>query len=97
MQALFPHEEYRDTQEKFVQDVMESLEYDDNILLHAPTGVGKTAAVLAATLPFALEKDKTIFFLTSRHTQHKIALETLELIKKKHDLNFQVVDFIGKK
>ena len=31
------------------------------------------------------------------HTQHKIAVETLKLIKKKHKMNIIAVDFIGKK
>ena len=40
---------------------------------------------------------KTIFFLTSRHTQHDIAIKTLEEIKKRHNTNFQAIDIIGKK
>ena len=99
MNLLFPHEQFREVQEVMIQDLMEALENKNHILVHAPTGLGKTASVLTATLSYVLEKgkDKTIFFLTSKHTQHKIAMETISLIKKKYNLDFKVADFIGKK
>ncbi|PIY60477.1 hypothetical protein COY95_01565, partial [Candidatus Woesearchaeota archaeon CG_4_10_14_0_8_um_filter_47_5] len=40
---------------------------------------------------------ETVFFLTSRHTQHRIALDTINKIKEKFSLNFVAVDIIGKK
>jgi len=99
MELLFPHAEPREIQEVMTEDLLEALENKNHILIHAPTGIGKTAAALAATLSYVLEKepDKTIFFLTSKHTQHKIALDTIKLIKEKYNLNFNVSDFIGKK
>ena len=35
-------------------------------------------------------------FLTSKHTHHGIAIETLKKIKNKHNINIRVADFIGK-
>jgi Rad3-related DNA helicase len=67
------------------------------MVIHAPTGMGKTAATIAPALAFALENDLTVFFITPRHTQHLIALETMKLIKDKYGLKTSAVDFVGKK
>ena len=93
---LFPHEELRKTQDEFVKDVLASLEQKKHLLAHAPTGIGKTA-ILGPILSFALKHDLDIFFLTSRHTQHKIAIETLKLIKAKYNAKLKVSDIIGRK
>jgi DNA excision repair protein ERCC-2 len=44
-----------------------------------------------------LENKKKVFFLTSRHTQHQIAIETLKEIQERHGVAFSVADIIGKK
>jgi len=96
-EILFPHDKIRDIQDTVINDVYEALENKKNIIIHAPTGIGKTASVLAPTLSYATDKDLTIFFLTSRQTQHKIAVDTLKQIKKKYNNDFGVADIIGKK
>ncbi|MBS3138691.1 DEAD/DEAH box helicase family protein [Candidatus Woesearchaeota archaeon] len=97
MSILFPHPEVRPVQQQLIQDIADALEKKQNLLAHAPTGLGKTASVLSVTIPYALEHGLTVFFLTNRHTQHKIAVETLALMKQKHDVDFTVADLIGKK
>ncbi len=97
MEIYFPHEKVRETQKELIEKIQETLETNTNLLAHAPTGLGKTAAVLSVTLSHALQNKLTVFFLTPKHTQHKIAVETLKLIKEKHNLEFNVVDLIGKK
>jgi DNA excision repair protein ERCC-2 len=94
---LFPYEKAREIQEEFLLKVHETVCAKKNLIVHAPTGLGKTAAVLAPCLKYALENDKTVFFLTSRHTQHKIAIDTLSEIKKKYNKDFVAVSIIGKK
>ena len=99
---LFPYDKVRNEQSDMIICVLEAVEQRKHTLIHAPTGLGKTAATLAPLLSKILSpefKDKklTIFFLTSRHTQHKLALDTLRLIKEKYDIQFDVVDLIGKK
>ncbi|MBL7055590.1 ATP-dependent DNA helicase [Candidatus Woesearchaeota archaeon] len=96
-EMLFPHDKVRKTQDLVIDDVHNSLKEKKNILFHAPTGIGKTVSALAPALSFAIKNNLTIFFLTSRHTQHKIAVDTLKAIKKKHGNNFSIVDLIGKK
>ena len=94
---LFPHNKPRESQNDMILKVEDVIREKNNLLVHAPTGLGKTAAVLAPALTYALEHDKVVFFLTSRHTQHKIALDTLSKIKEKHDKDFITVSIVGKK
>lgn len=95
--SLFPYGKIREEQNKFVQDVYDCVSNKKCLIAHAPTGLGKTAASLAPALACALNKNLTIFFLTSRHTQHAIAVETLKLIKEKSDAGFGITDIVGKK
>ena len=96
-EILFPHEEIREIQDAVILKVIEALENKKHLILNAPTGLGKTDATLPATLSFALKNDLTVFFLTSKHTQHKIAIESLRRIKEKYNVDFTAVDLIGKK
>lgn len=97
MEIYFPHEKVRESQKEFIEKIKESLEKKTNLIAHVPTGIGKTAAILSVALSFAIQNKLTVFFLTPKHTQHKIAIETLRLIKQKYNLDFAVVDLIGKK
>ncbi|MBW2980727.1 ATP-dependent DNA helicase [Candidatus Woesearchaeota archaeon] len=94
---LFPHEKAREIQNKLIKVVEGSLEDKRDLIVHAPTGLGKTAATLAPALAHAIDNKLTVFFLTSRHTQHKIAIETLKKVKEKHGADFACIDVIGKK
>ncbi|MFP4189904.1 MAG: ATP-dependent DNA helicase [Candidatus Woesearchaeota archaeon] len=94
---LFPFNDVRPVQKEMMDSVHEALQKESNLISHAPTGLGKTVASLAPALEYALDNNKVIFFLTSRHTQHKIAIETMKEIKKAKGIQFNVVDFIGKK
>ena len=97
-EIYFPHDKIRPIQDKLIEQVASALKNKTHLIAHAPTGLGKTAAVLSPALAHALKKDGfTVFFLTSRHTQHKIVVDTLLEIKKKYSLNFSATSIIGKK
>jgi DNA excision repair protein ERCC-2 len=95
--TLFPYERLREVQKDMMREVQKALEEKSNLIVHAPTGMGKTAATISPALKYVLDHKKKIFFLTSRHTQHLIAIETLREIKNKHDIPFVAIDIIGKK
>ncbi len=52
--GLFPYDKIRPEQDNLVKDITNSLEKKKNLIIHAPTGLGKTVAALAPCLEFAL-------------------------------------------
>ncbi len=94
---LFPYSQAREGQDDLILSIYNIVKNKKNVLVHAPTGIGKTAAVLSPCLAYALKNDLTVFFLTSRHTQHKIALDTLKQIREKFNQRIIAIDLIGKK
>lgn len=94
--ALFPFPSIRDGQREFMEDVKDAVEGGKILVAHAPTGIGKTVATLVPALQYAVENGKTIFFLTSKRSQHKIAIDTLRLIKDHAKREFTSVDITSK-
>ena len=94
---LFPHSKVREIQKDMILDVDNAIKNKKSLIMHAPTGIGKTAGVLAPALAHAIKNKLTVFFLTNRHTQHVIAINTLKKIKEKYNLNIKAADIIGKK
>ncbi len=95
-EILFPFEHIRPMQKEMMEKVKECLQDKKVLIAHAPTGLGKTAAALAPAIAFALKNNLRVFFLTSRHTQHHLCVETLRAIKKKFGIEIHAVDLIGK-
>ncbi len=94
---LFPYERIREVQNELIEEIKKTIESKGKLIAHAPTGLGKTAAVLSVALKHAIDHNLCVLFLTSRHTQHAIAIQTLKEIKAKFNISFNVVDVIGKK
>ncbi len=94
---FFPHEKIRAGQDQLILDLEKALEDGRIIIAHAPTGIGKTAGVVSVALKKAQEKGKKIFFLTNRHTQHKIVLDTIKQIQAKTGKLFFCADLLGKR
>jgi DNA excision repair protein ERCC-2 len=93
----FRHNSFRKEQDQMIKDIYNSIEHKKNILVHAPTGTGKTDAAISAALSIAHKKDLKILFLTPKISQHKIALEVIEGINKKYNLDLKAIDFVGKR
>ncbi len=93
---IFPFHSVRASQKEMINDVRSAVESKRHLVADAPTGLGKTIAVLFPAVEYAANNDKTIFFLTSRLSQHKAAVETLKMMKIAGG-NFTAVDIIGKK
>ncbi|MFT4250084.1 MAG: ATP-dependent DNA helicase [Candidatus Woesearchaeota archaeon] len=94
---LFPHETVRPIQDELVIAVDESVRKRKHLVVNAPTGLGKTAASIGPAVAYAIENDLTVFFLTSRHTQHQIALDTIKAIEDRYEQTIPVANLIGKK
>jgi DNA excision repair protein ERCC-2 len=95
--ALFPHDEIREGQKRFTRDVTMAVQAGRHLVAQAPTGIGKTAAALAPALQAALDGGKTVLFLTSRQSQHRIAVDTLRLIADRRGARFALVDLVSKR
>jgi DNA excision repair protein ERCC-2 len=72
----FPHPETRPAQVTIGDAVAEALELGRHLLVRAPTGCGKTAAVLHPALKAALARGHRLFVLTAKTLQQKIAVDT---------------------
>src|SRR3989338_8191663 len=90
----FPYPRLREQQKELMNYVRNAVDNSKHLLVDAPTGSGKTIGVLYPCIEYAIENDKNIFFLTSRHSQHKMAIETLQ---KLMETRVNVTDIIGKK
>src|SRR5437016_12457307 len=76
-------------------DARKAIEEGRHLLAHAPTGIGKTAVALVASLEFAVRANKLVLFLTSRQSQHRIAIETVRRIESRGP-RIATVDLIAK-
>jgi DNA excision repair protein ERCC-2 len=76
----WPYESPRRYQDEAAAAVLHALEIENNLLLSAPTGMGKTAAVLLSVLQFAFEHDLWIFWASGKSSHQKIVADTLRLI-----------------
>ncbi len=77
---IFPFEVIREGQVDFLRDCEKAFSKGMHLVAYAPTGIGKTVASLVPALETALRKNKTILFLTSKQSQHRMAVETLREI-----------------
>lgn len=94
---MFPFENIREGQEALLNDVKKSINERTGLIANAPTGIGKTAATISPALSYAMENGKVVLFLTPKHSQHRIVIETLRKIGKKCSVRIKATDIIGKK
>ena len=91
----WPFDRVRDGQAEFLSDARRAVDEGKHLLAHAPTGIGKTAVALVASLEYALRTNRVVLFLTSRQSQHRIAIETVRRIEAKGP-RIATVDLIAK-
>ena len=63
---LFTFETIREGQKDMLLSVESCLKEQKSLIVHAPTGLGKTIATLGPAIQYAISNNKTVFFLTSR-------------------------------
>ena len=97
----FAHEEARDQQREFMEASAKTLLEGRTIIAEAPTGLGKTAAVIAASV-YASRCQvgvSKILFLTGRQSQHRIVIDTILHLNNQlppEVPKVSVVDLIGR-
>jgi Rad3-related DNA helicase len=95
--GLFPFDAIREGQRRLARDVTLAVQGRRHLVAQAPTGLGKTAASLAPALQHALAEGKLVLFLTSRQSQHRIAVQTLRAIQETRGAAFTLVDLVSKR
>ena len=84
----FPFEVVRPGQDEIVSAVARAVYQRDTLLVSAPTGIGKTMAVLYPAVRQSLKLGKKLFYLTSKTLQQDAAVEAL---RRLNDGSFRVL------
>ncbi len=95
VRSLFPFDRVRESQAAFLGDARRTVAGGKHLVAHAPTGLGKTAVALTAALEVGIAEGRVVLFLTSKQSQHRIAVETLQRMEAR-GVDLRVVDVIGK-
>jgi DNA excision repair protein ERCC-2 len=77
-----PFPGWRPGQQLIGERSQKALDQGDRLLVEAPTGLGKTAAVLYGVLRHALAQDKQVFWATARTTQQRVVQHTLSRFRE---------------
>ncbi len=93
---MFPFEKIRPGQEDFLKDVKKTIKEGGFLLANVPTGIGKTAASISPAIEEALKNGLTIFFMTSKQSQHQIAVDTIRKLSNRAKVPIKAVDIIAK-
>ncbi len=94
--VMLRHPSPRKFQDLLIEDVKYALREGKHLLAHAPTGIGKTDAVLAPSIPFALKEGKTVVYLSPKISQHEMVVKVLRGMEKKFGVTIRAVELIGK-
>ncbi len=78
----FPFHQPRPGQQEIVDRAGLAVEQREHLLVQAPTGLGKTAAVLFPVLREALARDLRVFVLTAKNTQAAMANRVIDLLNR---------------
>ena len=76
----FPYVSPRPGQSLMMEEVGGCVDGSGYLMVQAPTGTGKTAAIIAGAIGSALPRRLSVFFLTAKNTHKLIVAETLGLI-----------------
>jgi len=94
------HSNLRESQLEMMRDGFNAMKNGGFHLASAPTGIGKTAAALSASLEVSRSREEpaTVMFLTGRQSQHKIVVDTVRKINNRineREKKVSLVDMIG--
>lgn len=78
----FPYDLWRPGQRELAEAARDAVKSSGETMIQAPTGTGKTAAILFGAIDPAMRSWNTVFFLTAKNTQKRLALETGALFRR---------------
>ncbi len=81
-ELAFPYPGLRPGQDEIVAEVEAALAQGEQLLVEAPTGLGKTVAALYPAIRYALAEEKRLFVLTAKTLQQEMASEVLALLNR---------------
>lgn len=82
----FPYEP-RKFQPEIIRNVENTLERRGHLILEAPTGIGKTVAVLGPSIEFATERGLRVFYLTRTNSQQEQVIKESRQLRKNYDFS----------
>jgi DNA excision repair protein ERCC-2 len=94
--SVFPFDTIRMGQKEFMEDTARIVKEEGFLLANVPTGIGKTAAAISPAVEYALKDHKMVLFMTSKQSQHKIAVETLKGLRERTGKKIKVADVVSK-
>ncbi len=89
---LFPFPVPRQGQREFLRDARECMSSGKVLVVHAPTGMGKTVVALSSTLERSLRTGGRTIFLTPRQSQHRAVIETARMFPQ----HIRTVDLLSR-
>ncbi len=80
-EMVFPFKKPRSKQIDLIDTIERSLLSGENLILQAPTGLGKTAGVMFPSLREALSRGQRLVYVTPKNSQHKVAQDSVRRIQ----------------
>ncbi|MFJ1269962.1 helicase C-terminal domain-containing protein [Legionella lytica] len=79
----FPFAQPRPHQKELMESVVYSMTKKRPMLIQAPTGLGKSIAILYPSLKESLSRGQKTLYLTPKNSQHQVALNVVHLLQEK--------------
>ena len=92
IRKYFPYDTFRRYQWEIARSIYDALSSSKVALIEAPTGVGKTASALAASLAYAEERGVKVLFLTRTKNEAQAPIRELRRLRDRGvDVNYVVI------
>ena len=83
IEKYFAYPSWRRFQREIAELCYEALKNKEHVVLEAPTGLGKTSAILSAVLPIAIDNELKVIWCCRTHQQVIGVLNEISKIKQK--------------
>ncbi|MHA1506925.1 MAG: ATP-dependent DNA helicase [Candidatus Asgardarchaeia archaeon] len=92
----FPYKSFRKGQKEMIKSIVDALSDGKHVVIEAPNGIGKTVSVLLSTIPFIMENEMRLIYLSRTHAQITRVIDEMIKIHKK-GAEFSAVEFRAKR